>query len=168
MVLRYLCSTSGMGLVLGGRGSVVLTGHSYASWADDQTTHQSTQGYSFNLGTGSVSWRSTRSSSVLSSSCEAEIYAGAMAAQELRWVTYPLSNLGERPRSPPDLYVDNNAMIALCQDKRLEHKTTHIALCYFLTQELQQRGQLHLAYVATRANTADVFCQNSEGRNEEP
>ncbi|CAI7921522.1 unnamed protein product, partial [Closterium sp. NIES-53] len=31
-VLRYLCSTSGMGLVLGGRGPVVLTGHTYASW----------------------------------------------------------------------------------------------------------------------------------------
>ncbi|CAI5462494.1 unnamed protein product [Closterium sp. Yama58-4] len=30
-VLRYLCSTSGMGLVLGGRGPVVLTGHSDAS-----------------------------------------------------------------------------------------------------------------------------------------
>ncbi|CAI7805444.1 unnamed protein product [Closterium sp. NIES-53] len=30
-VLRYLCSTSGMGLVLGGRGDVVLTGHSDAS-----------------------------------------------------------------------------------------------------------------------------------------
>ncbi|CAI5948824.1 unnamed protein product [Closterium sp. NIES-64] len=34
-VLRYLCSTSGMGLVLGGRVPVVLTGHSDASWADD-------------------------------------------------------------------------------------------------------------------------------------
>ncbi|CAI7837720.1 unnamed protein product [Closterium sp. NIES-53] len=76
--------TSGMGLVLGGRRSAVLTGHLDASWADDQTTHRSTQGYSFSLGTGSVSWRSTRSSSVPSSSCEAEIYAGAMAAQELR------------------------------------------------------------------------------------
>ncbi|CAI7854597.1 unnamed protein product [Closterium sp. NIES-54] len=32
-VLRYLCSTSGMGLVLGGRGPVVLTGHTDASWA---------------------------------------------------------------------------------------------------------------------------------------
>ncbi|CAI7774898.1 unnamed protein product [Closterium sp. NIES-54] len=31
-VLRYLCSTSGMGLVLGGRGLVVLTGHADASW----------------------------------------------------------------------------------------------------------------------------------------
>ncbi|CAI7874423.1 unnamed protein product, partial [Closterium sp. NIES-53] len=42
------------------------------------------KGYTFSLSSGSVSWRSTRSSSVLSSSCEAEIYAGAMAAQELR------------------------------------------------------------------------------------
>ncbi|CAI7736795.1 unnamed protein product [Closterium sp. NIES-54] len=31
-VLRYLCSTSGMGLVLGGRGPVVLTSHADASW----------------------------------------------------------------------------------------------------------------------------------------
>ncbi|CAI7863925.1 unnamed protein product [Closterium sp. NIES-53] len=47
------------------------------------------------------------------SSCEAEIYAGAMATQELRWLTYLLTDL--------------------------------------------QHGQLHLAYVATRANTADIF-----------
>ncbi|CAI7777543.1 unnamed protein product [Closterium sp. NIES-53] len=78
-------------------------------------------GYTFSLGSGSVSWRSTRSSSVLSSSCEAEIYAGAMAAQELRWLTYLLTHLGEAPRSPPVLYIDNKAMLALCQKHRLEH-----------------------------------------------
>ncbi|CAI7915313.1 unnamed protein product [Closterium sp. NIES-54] len=89
-VLRYLCSTSGMGLVLGGRGPVVLTGHANASWVDDSAMQRSSQGYTFSLGSGSVSWRSTRSSSVLSSSCGAEIYAGAMAAQELRWLTYVL------------------------------------------------------------------------------
>ncbi|CAI7873923.1 unnamed protein product [Closterium sp. NIES-53] len=120
-VLRYLCSTSGMGLVLGGRGP------------------------------------STRSSSVLSPNCEAEIYARAMAAQELRWLAYLLTNLGEQPRSPPVLYIENKAMIALCQEHRLEHITKHIALQYFLARDLQQRGQLRLAYVATRANTADVF-----------
>ncbi|CAI7927909.1 unnamed protein product, partial [Closterium sp. NIES-54] len=107
-VLRYLCSTSGMGLVLGGRARVVLTGHADASW-------------------------------------------------ELRWLTYLLTDLGEAPRSPPVLYVDNKAMLALCQEHRLEHKTKHIALCYFLARELQQRGQLRLAYVASQANTADVF-----------
>ncbi|CAI5976414.1 unnamed protein product [Closterium sp. NIES-65] len=131
-VLRYLCSTSGMGLVLGGRERPVLTGHSDASWADDQATQRS-------------------------SSCEAEIYATAMAAQELRSLTYLLTDLGERPRSPPVLYVDNKATIALCEEHRLEHRTKHIALRYFLARELQQRGQLRLRFVATEANTADVF-----------
>ncbi|CAI7758466.1 unnamed protein product [Closterium sp. NIES-53] len=103
-VLRYLCSTPGMRLVLGGRGLVVLTGHVDASW-----------------------------------------------------LTYLLTDLGEQPRSPPVLYVDNKAMIALCQEHRLGHRTKHIALRYFLARELQQHGLLGLAYVATRANTADVF-----------
>ncbi|CAI7790275.1 unnamed protein product [Closterium sp. NIES-53] len=101
MVLHYLCSTSGMGLVLGGRGPVFLTGHAHTSWVDDSATQQSSQGYTFSL--------------------------------------------------------DNKAMISLCQEHRLEHKTKHIALRYFLARELQQRGQLRLAYVATRANTADIF-----------
>ncbi|CAI7928275.1 unnamed protein product, partial [Closterium sp. NIES-54] len=114
-------------------------------------TQRSSQGYTFSLGSGSVSWRSTHSSSVLSSSCEAEIYAGAMAAQDL------LTDLGEQPRSPPVLYVDNKAMLALCREHRLENRTKHIALRYFLARELQQRGQLRLAYVASEANTADIF-----------
>ncbi|CAI7828342.1 unnamed protein product [Closterium sp. NIES-53] len=80
-----------------------------------------------------------------------------MAAQELCWLTYLLTDLGVKPRSPPVLYVDKKAMIALCQEHRLEHRTKHIALPYFLARELQQRGQLRLAYVATRANIADVF-----------
>ncbi|CAI7860606.1 unnamed protein product, partial [Closterium sp. NIES-53] len=94
---------------------------------------------------------------ILGSSCEAEIYAGAMDAQELRLLTYLLTDLGEQPRSPPVLYVDNKAMIALCQEHILEHKTKHIAMRYFVARELQQHGQLRLAYVATRANSVDVF-----------
>ncbi|CAI5945726.1 unnamed protein product [Closterium sp. NIES-64] len=138
-------TTSGMGLVLGGQRGVVLTGYVDTSWADDQALQRSSQGYTFSLGSGSVSWRSTRSSSVLSSSCEAEIYAGAMAAQELRWLTYLLTDLGEPPRSPPVLYVDNKAILALCREHRLEHRMKHIALRYFLARELQQRGQLRLS-----------------------
>ncbi|CAI5479913.1 unnamed protein product [Closterium sp. Yama58-4] len=158
LFLRRRRSTSScMGLVLGGRGDVVLIGHSDASWVDDLATQRSSQGYTFSLGSDSVSWWATRSSSVLNSSCEAEIYAAAMAAQELRWLTYLLTDLGERPCSPPVLYVDNKAALALCEEHRLEHRTKHIALRYFLAREVQQRGQLPLSYVDTLANTADVF-----------
>ncbi|CAI7880244.1 unnamed protein product [Closterium sp. NIES-53] len=140
-----------------GPGPVVLTGHADASWVDHLATQRSSQGYFFSLGSGSVSWQSTRSSLVLSSICVAEIFAGDMAAQELSWLTYLLTDLGEQPRLPPVLYVDNKAMIALCQEKSLEHRMKHIALRYFLARELQQCGQLCLAYVSTNVNTADIF-----------
>ncbi|CAI7838231.1 unnamed protein product [Closterium sp. NIES-53] len=167
-VLRYLCGFSGMGFLLGGRAPVVLTGHADASWVDDLATQRSSQGYTFSLGSGSVSWRSTCASSVPSSSCGAEIYAGAMAAQELRWLIYLHTDLGERPRSSPVLYVDYKAIIALCQEHRLEHRTKHIALRYFLARELQQHGQLRLAYIATVANTADIFTKALQSGDHQP
>ncbi|CAI7914898.1 unnamed protein product, partial [Closterium sp. NIES-54] len=67
-VLRYLCNTLGMGLVLGGQGPIVLTGHADASWVDDLAMQRSSQGYNFSLSFGSISWWSAHSSSVLSSS----------------------------------------------------------------------------------------------------
>ncbi|CAI7776241.1 unnamed protein product [Closterium sp. NIES-53] len=66
-----------------------------AKMADDQTTQRSSQGYTFSVGSGSVSWR-----------------------------------------------------------------TKHIALRYFLARELQHRRQLRLSYVASWANTADVFTKS--------
>ncbi|CAI7792048.1 unnamed protein product, partial [Closterium sp. NIES-54] len=86
----------------------------------------STQGYCFSLGSGAVSWRSTRSSSVSTSTAEAEIYDGAMAAQELRWLTFLLTDLGERPSSAPTLFIDNKATILLCREPRLESRVKHI------------------------------------------
>ncbi|CAI7886636.1 unnamed protein product [Closterium sp. NIES-54] len=103
-VAKYVASTSGMELVLEG----------------------SRQGYCFSLGTGAVLWRSTRASSVSSSSNEAEVYAAAMAAQKLCWLTFLLTDLGERPRSPPVLFADNRSAVLLCEEPRLVGKAKDI------------------------------------------
>ncbi|CAI7783911.1 unnamed protein product, partial [Closterium sp. NIES-53] len=84
-VAKYLAIISGMWLVLGGRQPVVLAGHCASSYADDVETQ----------------------------SAEAEIYAGAMAAQEFRWLTFLLADLDEWPNSAPTLFADNKAMILL-------------------------------------------------------
>ncbi|CAI7934012.1 unnamed protein product [Closterium sp. NIES-54] len=156
-VAKYLATTSGMGLVLGGGHSVVLTSHCDSSYAENAETHRSTQGYCFSLGSGAVSWRSTRSSSVLTSTTEAEIYAGAMAAQELRWLTFLLTDLGERPSSAPTLFTDNKASILLCREPRLESKVKHINVRYFLLQVLQRRGQARFDFAESEANTTNIF-----------
>ncbi|CAI7828599.1 unnamed protein product, partial [Closterium sp. NIES-53] len=36
-----------------------------------------------------------------------------MAAQELHWLTYLLTDLGERPRSPPVLYLQQRGQLRL-------------------------------------------------------
>ncbi|CAI7811485.1 unnamed protein product [Closterium sp. NIES-54] len=82
-VANYVASTSGMGLVLGGKQPVTLTGFSESSWADDAESLRSIQCFYFSLGTGAISWRLTWASSVSSSSCEAEVYVVTMAALEL-------------------------------------------------------------------------------------
>ncbi|CAI7905517.1 unnamed protein product [Closterium sp. NIES-54] len=140
-----------------GRQDVVLTGHCDSSYADNAETHRSTQGYCFSLGSGAVSWRSTCSSSVSTSTVEAEIYAGAMAAQELRWLTFFLTDLRERPSSAPTLFNDNKATILLCREPRLESRVKHINIRYFLRQELQRRGQARFDFVESEANTTYIF-----------
>ncbi|CAI7932107.1 unnamed protein product [Closterium sp. NIES-54] len=156
-VAKYVASTSGMGLVLGGKQPVTLTGFTDSSWADNTESLRSTQGYCFCLGTGAISWRATRASSVSSSSCKAKVYATDMAAQELRWLSFLLTDLGERPRSPPVLFGDNRCAILLCKEPRLVGKVKHSQLHFFLLRELQQRGQALVRHVVSEANTADIF-----------
>ncbi|CAI7928470.1 unnamed protein product [Closterium sp. NIES-54] len=156
-VAKYVASTSGMGLVLGGKQPVTLTGYSDSSWADDAESMPSTLGYCFSLGTGAVSWRLIRASSVSSSSCEAEVYAAAMAAQELRWLSFLLTDLGERPHSPPVLFADKMSGVLLCEEPPLVGKAKHIQLRYFLLREFQQCGQARVVRVVSEANTADIF-----------
>ncbi|CAI7896941.1 unnamed protein product [Closterium sp. NIES-54] len=155
-VAKYVASTSGMRLVLGGKQPATLKGYSDSSWADDAESLRSTQGYCFSLGTGAVSWRSTRASSVSSSSCEAEVYAAAMAAQELCWLSFLLTDLGERPCSPPVLFANNRSTVLLCEEPRLVGKAKHIQLRYFLLREFQH-GQARVVRVVSEANTADIF-----------
>ncbi|GJP55783.1 hypothetical protein CLOM_g14771, partial [Closterium sp. NIES-68] len=72
-VLRYLRGTKDYVLTLGGPSPPLLTGYSDSSWADSRPDRRSSQGYGFSLGSGLISWRSTRSSSIALSSCEAEL-----------------------------------------------------------------------------------------------
>ncbi|CAI7815043.1 unnamed protein product [Closterium sp. NIES-53] len=71
-VLRYLRGTKDYVLTLGSPSPPLLSGYSDSSWADSRPDRRSSQGYGFSLGSGLISWRSTRSSAAALSSCEAE------------------------------------------------------------------------------------------------
>ncbi|CAI7759841.1 unnamed protein product [Closterium sp. NIES-54] len=155
-VLRYLQGTKSHVLALGGLSPPRLEGYTDSSWADDQTDRRSSQGYCFTLGSGIVSWRSTRSSAVSLSSCEAKLYAGTMAAQEARWLTFLPQELGF-PQSAPTLWCDNQSTIHISQDLVYHTRTKHIELRHFFIRDLVQQEQLKVEYVASDCNLADLF-----------
>ncbi|CAI7877322.1 unnamed protein product [Closterium sp. NIES-54] len=155
-VLRYLRGTKDHVLTLGGPSPPLLSGFSDSSWADSQPDRRSSQGYGFTLGSGLISWRSTRSSAISLSACEAELYAGTMAAQESRWLYFLLAELGA-PQPCPTLWCDNASTIHLTQDPVYHARSKHIELRYFFIRELVQRGLLVVRKIAAEANLADIF-----------
>ncbi|CAI7790515.1 unnamed protein product [Closterium sp. NIES-54] len=155
-VLRYLRGTKDHALTLGGSSPPLLSGFSDSSWADSQPDRRSSHGYSFTLRSGLVSLRSTCSSSVSLSSCEAELYAGTMAAQESCWLCFLLAELGA-PQPCPTLWCDNASTIHLNQDPIYHARSKHIELRYFFIRELVQRSLLAVHKIAAKANLADIF-----------
>ncbi|CAI7800288.1 unnamed protein product [Closterium sp. NIES-54] len=79
-----------------------------------------------------------------------------MAAQEARWLTFLLQELGY-PQSTPTLWCDNQSTIHLSQDPVYHTRTTHIELRHFFIRDLVQREQLNVEYVASDCNLADLF-----------
>ncbi|CAI7822989.1 unnamed protein product [Closterium sp. NIES-54] len=97
-----------------------------------------------------------KSSAVSLSSCEAELYAGTIAAQEACWLTFLLQELGY-PQPTPTLWCDNKSTIYLSQDPVHHTRTKHIELRHFFIRDLDQREQLNVEYVASDYNLADLF-----------
>ncbi|GJP62004.1 hypothetical protein CLOP_g19111 [Closterium sp. NIES-67] len=155
-VLRYLRGTKDYVLTLGGPSPPLLTGYSDSSWADSRPDRRSSQGYGFSLGSGLISWRSTRSSSIALSSCEAELYAATMAAQEARWLSFLLEELGA-PQRCPTIWCDNASTIHLTKDAVFHGRSKHIELRHYFVRELVQGGHLRLGKIDSAANLADIF-----------
>jgi histone deacetylase 1/2 len=154
-VLGYAVKTRNLKLTLGGV-EAVLEGFTDASWADHLDDRRSSQGYCFTLGSGMVSWKATRSSSVALSSCEAELYGGTSAAQELLWLKGLLQELGS-PTLQPVLFCDNKSTVAQTRDPVFSAKSKHIEARYFFIRELTQGNQMRTEHVSGEDNPADIF-----------
>ncbi|CAI7805432.1 unnamed protein product [Closterium sp. NIES-53] len=155
-VLRYLRATSDLALTLGGTSPPMFSGYIDSSYADSRPDRRSSQGYGLTLGSGLISWRSTRSSSVYLSTCKTELYAGTLADQEARWLSFLLAELGHSQPSVT-LSCDIASMIHLAENPAYHTRIKHIEVHYFFVHELVQSGFLCLRKVAATANLTDIF-----------
>ena len=154
-VLGYAVNTKDLRLTLGG-DAATLEGFTDASWADNQEDRRSSQGYCFTLGSGMISWKATRSPTVALSSCEAELYGGTSAAQELLWAKRLLQELGCVTQRPT-LWCDNKSTVLMTRDPVFSARSKHIEARYFFIRELTQGEEMQTEHIFGEHNPADIF-----------
>ena len=91
----------------------IYGGSADADWARDVSTRKSTTGYLFQIGNGTVSWKTRRQSIVELSSTEAEYVSLSCAAQGTIWMRNLLESIGFQQLDPTMISEDNQGAIAL-------------------------------------------------------
>lgn len=160
-IYRYLKASSHHALHISAQGNddVIAQLHGYcdADYAGDFDTRRSTTGYTFSLGSGSISWMSKRQPTVALSTTEAEYMAATEAAKEAIWLRSLLSELGYPQADPTILYDDNQSAIALANDPVHHARVKHIDVRHHFVREKIEEGLITLVYCQTDNMHADIL-----------
>jgi hypothetical protein len=156
-VLRYLRSTTNVGITFDSASALQLIGYSDSDWASCTETRRSTTGFIFFLSGGPISWKSKLQPTVALSSSEAEYMALSTAAQEAIALQALLADFGVNYDSGVTIYEDNTGAEAMAKNASHYSKTKHIHIRYHFIRELVSRGQIVVERMSTENMLADIL-----------
>lgn len=162
-VFRYLAGTKGFGLLFG-RGDAsgseahpAVSAYADADWGSDKADRKSVTGWITMLNGDPVSWASKKQKAVALSTCEAELYAGASAVQEMLWLRSLLTEIGLQPAMESTLYGDNQSTVEVLKHGVKSERTKHIDIRYHFVTDVIARGEVRLEWLSTAKQLADVL-----------
>ena len=141
-----------------------LTGFSDSDWAGNIDIRKSTSGFCFKLNNSSsaISWASKLQKCVSTSTAEAELNAVVEASKEAVHLVNLLRELDLEIQQPVNVFVDNQACIALSKNSMNHGKTKHFALKVLFVRNLVESRLLELSYLPTDRMQADTLTKALE------
>jgi len=146
-ILKYVKSTSDMGLLFGKDTDFNLHGFTDAHYGGDVDDRKSTSGYIFMSGSTTISWCSKKQDSVSISTTEAEYKESTLAAQEYICLRRLVEDVYEKVRDPTLLRGDNESALKLVKNPVCHTRTKHIEVEHHFIREKVLGGTITVDYV---------------------
>lgn len=160
-VHRYLYGTRYLGLGFGGehREAVIA---SDASFADDEATRRSSQGYIFMLFGGPILWKAGRQATVTTSTTEAELLALEQTAKETLALARLFHSISLDLGKLMEIFCDNQQTIRLVvgANERISTKLRHVDIQNMWLRQEYAAGKFVVTYLATDEMPADGLTKN--------
>ena len=137
----------------------LFQGSSDSAYADNSLTRRSTEGYLFMLFGGPIDWRSTKQSTVTTSTTEAELLALSHSAGQLYWWQRFFKDIELDLKQDYQLYCDNlqTVRLMLKETPKLVTKLKHVDIHNLWLRQEVQRTNLKIEWICTADMKADGF-----------
>jgi len=126
-ILKYLKSTTTVGLWYPSHSFIHLVGYSDSEFARVKLDRKSTSGTCYLLGSTLISWHSKKQACVALSTAEAEYIVAGSCCSQIHWIKQQLKDFGLKVNKVPLLY-DNTSVINLTKNQIQHSRTKHIEI----------------------------------------
>jgi hypothetical protein len=144
---------------------LTINGFCDADWAGCKNTRKSTTGYTVKVAGGTVSYLSKKQRCISNSSTESEYVAAGAMAREVVWLQNLIDDLKKglevdiptTAYRPMQLYLDNQAAIAISKDPQYHARIKHIDVQHHYIREKVLENRIKPSYIPSAENAADIL-----------
>lgn len=163
-IIKYVLDTKDLGLkvdpVFGDDFRWELMVYTDSDWAGDKDDRHSIIGILLFVNNVLVQSRSKKQKAIALSSSEAEFYACAEAAKEIKFVVQLMLTMGLPVILPVVVRVDNIGAIFMAENASSSARTRHIDIRYKFVREMTEDNFLKIVFVRSEENKADGHTKN--------
>jgi hypothetical protein len=155
--IRYLYGTRFLSIEYNGEHKDALVIASDASFADDEETRRSSQGYVMMLFGGAVAWKASQQDTVTTSTTEAELLGVERTTKEAYALARFMKDIKLDLGQPLRVFCDNTQTIRLVVDEnqRISTRLRHVDIQNMWLKQEYRKGNFLLEYLPTARMPAD-------------
>lgn len=129
-----------------------------ADFSGDRDKRKFTTGWALLLEGGAVIWCRKKQRLTSQSTVEAEFISQSFSTCEVIWIRKLVLKTGSMSQGVAcDMRVDNQGCLAIAKTDRLNERTKHIDVKFYLVKDKVKDGTIFLQYVPSAAMAAEIF-----------